>query len=83
MERVIRVAYIEFDNVSKCYGTGAAMIRALDGASFSPNKSGLVRSSNLANKKGQVIGCFRFPALRFLGSIFEKGPNEARIVPMS
>lgn len=41
MERVIRVAYIEFDNVSKCYGTGAAMIRALDGASFSVEKGEL------------------------------------------
>lgn len=41
MERVIRVAYIEFDNVNKCYGTGAAMIRALDGASFSVEKGEL------------------------------------------
>lgn len=41
MKRVIRVAYIEFDNVSKCYGTGAAMIHALDGASFSVEKGEL------------------------------------------
>ncbi|MFR7745910.1 MAG: ABC transporter ATP-binding protein [Eggerthellaceae bacterium] len=35
------MAYIEFDNVVKCYGSGATEIRALDGASFGVNKGEL------------------------------------------
>ncbi len=35
------MAYIEFDNVTKCYGSDATEIRALDGASFSVEKGEL------------------------------------------
>ena len=32
------MAYIEFQNVQKIYGTGAAEVRALDGVSFEVEK---------------------------------------------
>lgn len=35
------MSYIEFNNVVKRYGSGAAEIRALDGASFSVEKGEL------------------------------------------
>ena len=35
------MAYIEFDNVVKCYGSGTGEIRALDGATFSVEKGEL------------------------------------------
>ena len=35
------MAYIEFDNVVKCYGSGGGEIRALDGATFSVEKGEL------------------------------------------
>ena len=36
------MSYIEFNNVVKRYGSGAAEIRALDGASFSVEKGEFV-----------------------------------------
>ena len=32
------MAYIEFEDVKKIYGTGEAQVRALDGASFQVEK---------------------------------------------
>lgn len=56
------VAYIEFNNVVKCYGSGATEIRALDGASFS------VEAGELAIILG-ASGAGKTTALNILGGM--------------
>lgn len=56
------MAYIEFNNVVKCYGEGATEIRALDGASFS------VEQGELAIILG-ASGAGKTTALNILGGM--------------
>ncbi len=56
------MAYIEFDAVTKCYGEGAAEIRALDGASF------VVEKGELAVILG-ASGAGKTTALNILGGM--------------
>lgn len=65
------MAYIEFDNVSKRYGSGAAEIRALDGATFS------VERGELAVILG-ASGAGKTTALNILGGM--DGATSGRVI---
>ena len=56
------MAYIEFNNVVKCYGSGATEIRALDGATF------CVEQGELAIILG-ASGAGKTTALNILGGM--------------
>ena len=65
------MAYIEFDNVVKRYGSGATEIRALDGASFT------VERGELAVILG-ASGAGKTTALNILGGM--DGASEGRVI---
>ena len=65
------MAYIEFDNVVKCYGSGETEIRALDGASFS------VEQGELAIILG-ASGAGKTTALNILGGM--DGATSGRVI---
>ena len=65
------MAYIEFDNVTKTYGEGAAQIHALDGASFQ------VERGELAVILG-ASGAGKTTALNILGGM--DGATSGRVL---
>ena len=66
------MAYIEFDNVLKSYGSGDAEVRALDGASFS------VERGELAVVLG-ALGAGKTTALNILGGMDTATSGRVRV----